>query len=143
MGEKTIKVILDANIYASFFLTGGETIAQIFALWKSGDIEVFASIDIVAEVYRIFRYPKIQKRITSIDKNALMQMLEYLVKRVYPQETTHIVRDSKDEKYIEAASACQADYLVTGDRDLLSLKTFGTTRIVSPKEFVEVLQKGI
>lgn len=141
MGEEKVNVILDANIYASFFLTRGETIAQIFALWKSGDFEVFASIDIVAEIYRIFRYPKIQKRITPVDKNALIQMVEDLVERVYPHETTHIVRDPKDEKYLEAALACQADYLVTGDQDLLSLKKYGTTRIVSPKEFVEALQK--
>lgn len=70
-------------------------------------------------------------------------MVEDLVERVYPQERTHVLRDPDDEKYLEAASACQADYLVSGDRDLLSLKKFGTTRIVSPKEFVEVLQKGI
>lgn len=143
MGEKTIKVILDANIYVSFFLTGGETIASVFALWKRGEFEVFTSIDIVAEVYRIFRYPKIQKRITSVDQKALTRMVEDLVERVYPQERTHVLRDPDDEKYLEAASACDADYLVTGDRDLLSLKNFGTTRIVSPKEFVEILQKGI
>lgn len=143
MGEKTIKVILDANIFVSFFLTGGETIATVFALWKRGKFEVFASTDIVAEVYRIFRYPKIQKRITSVDQKALIQMVEDLVERVYPQKRTHVLRDPDDEKYLEAASACHADYLVSGDRDLLSLKNFGTTRIVSPKEFVEVLQKGI
>lgn len=143
MGEEKIKVILDANIYASFFLTGGETIATVFALWKRGEFEIFVSIDIVAEVYRIFRYPKIQKRITSVDKKALIQMLEDHVERVYPQERTRVSSDPDDEKYLEAAIACQADYLVTGDRDLLSLKKFGTTRIVSPKEFVEVLQKQI
>lgn len=140
MGEEKIKVILDANIYVSFFLTRGETIATVFALWKSGAFVIFASIDIVAEIYRIFRYPKIQKRITSIDKNALIRMLDDLVERVYPQERTHFLSDPDDEKYLEAASACQADYLVTGDRVLLSLKKFGTTRIVSPKEFVEMLQ---
>lgn len=141
MGEKTIKVILDANVYVSFFLTRGETIASVFALWKRGEFEVFVSTDIVAEAYRIFRYPKIQKRITSVDQKALTQMVEDLVERIYPQERTHVLRDPDDEKYLEAASACQADYLVTGDRDLLSLKNFGTTRIVSPKEFVDILKK--
>ncbi len=143
MGEKKIKVILDANIYVSFFLTGGETIATVFVLWKRGEFEVFASTDIVAEIYRIFRYPKIQKRVTSVDKKALTQMVEDLVERVYPQERTRVLRDPDDEKYLQAASACQADYLVSGDRDLLSLKKFGTTQIVSPKEFVEILQKSI
>lgn len=141
MGEKKIKVILDANIFVSFFLTGGETIATVFSLWKRGEFEVFASADIVAEVYRIFRYPKIQKRVTFVDQKALTQMIEDLVGRVYPQERTHVLRDPDDEKYLQAASVCQADYLVSGDRDLLSLKKYGTTRIVSPKEFVEVLQK--
>lgn len=139
MGEKKIKVILDANIFVSFFLTGGETIASVFALWKRGEFEVFASTDIVAEVYRIFRYPKIQKRVTSVDQKAMTQTVEDLIERVYPHERTHELRDPDDEKYLEAASECQADYLVSGDRDLLSLKKFGRTRIVSPKEFVEIL----
>ncbi len=141
MGEKTIKVILDANIFVSFFLTRGETIASVFAFWKRGKFEVFASTDIVVEVYRIFRYPKIQKRITSVDHKALIQLVENLVERVYPQERTHVLRDPDDEKYLEAASVCHADYLVTGDRDLLSLKKYGTTQIVSPKEFVDILKK--
>lgn len=143
MGEEKIKVILDANIYVSFFLTGGETIATVFALWKGGAFEIFASIDIVAEVYRIFRYPKIQKRITSVDKKALIQMLEDHVECVYPQDRTHFSSDPDDEKYLEAAAACDANYLVSGDRDLLSLKKFGRTQIVSPKEFVELLQRRI
>ncbi len=143
MGEEKIKVILDANTYASFFLTGGETIARIFEFWKKGAFDVFASIDIIAEIYRIFSYPKIQKRISPVDQNALTQLIENLVERIYPKEITHIVRDPMDKKYLEVASACLADYLVTGDKDLLWLKKFGTTQIITPKEFAGILQKQV
>jgi predicted nucleic acid-binding protein len=44
-----------------------------------------------------------------------------------------------DNKVIEAAVAGNANYVVTGDDDLLSLKQFGNIRFVQPKEFLEII----
>lgn len=144
MGEKKIKVILDANVYVSFFLTRGETSSEIFDLWKNDAFTVYISEEIIAEIYRVFHYPKILKRLTHSDHEALVMLLEDHAERVLIVENIHFPHDLDDAKYLAAARACTADYLVTGDKKhLLLLKKFGTTRIVSPKEFVEVLQKSI
>ncbi len=51
-------------------------------------------------------------------------------------------RDREDNKFLVCASEAQADYLITSDEDLLVLKTFEKTRIISPHEFVGLLESG-
>ena len=52
-----------------------------------------------------------------------------------------ICRDSKDNFLLALAKDAGADFLITGDKDLLSLKTFGNTKIISLNEFVKQLNK--
>ena len=59
---------------------------------------------------------------------------------VRPKERIEVCRDPKDNMLLEAAVAGgKADYLVTGDEDLLILKTFGETKIVTPAKFLTLL----
>ena len=51
-------------------------------------------------------------------------------------------RDGKDNKFLVCASEAKADYLVTSDDDLLTMKAYEGTRIIPPHEFVELLEKG-
>ena len=141
MGKKTIKVIFDTNVYVSFYLTHSNTFRAIFDQWKSNAFTVYISEDIISEIHRGFRYPRIQQRITDIDRWALAELLEEHTSRVHVVEHVQFLPDLDDANYLSAAQACSADFLVTGDKKhLLSLKKFGKTRIVSPKKFVEVLQ---
>jgi len=48
-------------------------------------------------------------------------------------------RDPKDDKFLACAVEGAADYIVTGDADLLSLEKFHAVRIVRPAEFVQLL----
>jgi len=49
-----------------------------------------------------------------------------------------ICRDPKDDFILECATIVQADYIVTGDKDLLSLEHFGSTQIVTPHQFLDI-----
>ena len=57
-------------------------------------------------------------------------------------ELTRQSRDKKDNKFLVCAGEAQADYLVTSDEDLLDLKSYEETRILSPHEFVNLLEAG-
>lgn len=48
-----------------------------------------------------------------------------------------ICRDPNDLKYLEAAASADADFLISSDKDLLALKTFGKTQIVTPNKFLK------
>lgn len=52
--------------------------------------------------------------------------------------TVTVCRDPKDNKILETALEGNAQYIVTGDPDLLVLKQFQGIRIVEPREFLEL-----
>lgn len=56
---------------------------------------------------------------------------------VEPDEHVTVCRDPKDNQFLDVAVASEAPFLVTGDKDLLILKSFRTTRILTPREFLK------
>lgn len=54
-----------------------------------------------------------------------------------PSEHVAVCRDPKDNQFLDVAVASSAPFLVTGDKDLLSVKTFRTTRILTPRQFLD------
>ena len=59
---------------------------------------------------------------------------------VLPEESIHVVEaDPSDNKFIEAAVAGQADYIVSGDNHLLDLKEYKGISIITPRAFLEPL----
>lgn len=56
---------------------------------------------------------------------------------VQPDEHVIVCRDPKDNQFLDVVVASNARFLVTGDKDLLSLKIFRTTRILTPREFLK------
>jgi len=65
----------------------------------------------------------------SLKKGAILVRLRHNV---------HICRDPKDDMFLECAALAGADVLVTGDKDLLSLGSYGAARIITPLEYVEL-----
>ena len=69
-----------------------------------------------------------------LDTNIIVS-LSHLV--IAPKITVKVCRDEKDNKFLECAESAKADYIVSGDEDLLYLKEFKSTRIITAKEFLE------
>lgn len=140
-----MRVVIDANIVVSFLLSKGDTISFLFDQWEKETFEVLTSSGILEELYdvidRVVRSTK--GGVDQLEAAAMRRRLKINTTRILIVSSVHESRDDKDNKYLACAKDGQADYLVSGDKDLLSLNKFGTTRIVSPKEFVEELQKGI
>ena len=61
---------------------------------------------------------------------------------VEPEEKIEIVKDdSDDNKFVEAAIAGKADYIITQDNHLLKIKEFRGIKILTPKQFLDILKK--
>lgn len=139
-----MRVVIDANIYVSFILASGDTISSLFNAWQAHEFEVLSSQDITAEVKDVC--DRFLKRgiLTEDAVKETIWRLDHDSRRINIVSRVIRSKDVKDNKYLACAKDGEADFLITGDKKhLLSLKKFGTTRIVSPKEFVEVLQKKI
>ena len=141
-----MRVVIDANVVVSFLFSKGDTVSFIFDAWENETFEVLMSSDILTELDDVIdRAVRTTKGgINPLNAGAMIRRLRKNTTRVSIVSTVNVSKDDKDNRYLACAKDGEADYLVTGDKKhLLSIKKFGITRIVSPKEFVEVLQKKI
>jgi putative PIN family toxin of toxin-antitoxin system len=134
--KKRLTVVLDANILVSALLFHGE-LSRIVNLWKGGSILPVFTKETFAEFREVLHYPKF-----SLKEDELRTILEDEVLPFFEAVETEnqikrICRDSQDDKFIACAVAAQADYIVSGDKDLLVLNKYGQIKIISASEFLK------
>lgn len=137
-----MRVVIDANIYVSFILSGGDTLSSLFNAWEEREFDVLTSGEIASEVKEVCQRFLKRGILTEDAVKETIWRLDHDSQRIEIVSRVSRSKDVKDNKYLACAKDGQADFLVTGDKKhLLSLKKFGTAKIVSPKELVEVLEK--
>lgn len=129
-------VVVDTNIFISGIVFGGNP-GKLLKLFENDTITVVISPPIELEMLvKIATFSVSKETISS-----LRSLLEQRAMMVVPVKGVTICRDPKDNMLLEAAVAARADYLVSGDNDLLTLGSFGQTLIVTPKEFLGIIKK--
>lgn len=118
-------------------MTAGGIPNQLRLAWRDRLFTLVTSDEQLEEFRRVTRYPQIKARIDSSAAGTLYNELHHLavVLRDLPQ--VDVSPDPGDNFLLAMAQAGEADFLVTGDKkDVLSLKTFGTTRIVTARQML-------
>jgi len=141
MGKKT-RVVLDTNIWISIFFS--KVLAKEFEeLLKEDKIEIFTSSEILKEISRVLEYPKIKKILESSgigSKDVVEEILKVSVV-VNPKEKFNVIgEDPEDNKFLECAVECAAEFLVSGDRHLLKLGEFKEIKIIPARDFLEKMK---
>lgn len=134
-----LKVIVDANVWVSGLISQGRP-AQIISLFRSRAFIACCSAELLQELQDVLERPKIAARIPLRDAEQLTQLLKSRALFVLPDIIPAVARDPKDDIYLACALAADADVLITGDQDLLVLKLHGRTRILTPAEFLAMLE---
>lgn len=138
-----IRAVLDANVYISAAIAPRGTSGTIVRAWvEESRIQVVASLEILEEVKRAIQYPRVRKYIQASDRELLcwISALGVLADMVTPTVlVSGVVRDPDDNKYIEAALEGRAEYLVSGDSDLLEIGFFQGIRVIKPADFIKIL----
>ena len=138
-----IKIIIDTNVYFSGYAFKGVPL-EIINFASSNEVAVYCSFKIWDEIVSKFllgRLKEIQKEFYDIDK--IRSFLDNLEKNLIFKVTTvkvDICRDPKDNMILELASEIHADYIITGDKDLLVLGSFQNTKILKPSQFLEIIE---
>jgi hypothetical protein len=135
------KVVIDANVIISAAFGGNPLGALIRAMKED---EVYLSQVIERELTEVFaKLSKKLKREQITFLNERMRELMGMAKQVFISTQVVLSRDPKDDHYLSLCKEVEADYLITGDKDLLSiplevLEEKGIScRILTPQEFVE------
>ena len=133
-----MKIILDTNIWISFLL--GRRLAILDEIVKMEGIELYVSDALLTEIRDVAFRPKFFGKISLISVMNLFELINVYCKVIdgYP-DTESAVRDIKDLYLLSMAENIPADYIVTGDKDLLILKNHYMTQIVTFGEFVSLL----
>lgn len=132
-----MKLVLDTNVYISAFLWGGKP-KEILERAIEGKDRIYISRPIKDELFGVLKRPIFNIPETTIE--LFMREIEELAELVIVTERIrNLCRDADDNKIVECAVGAKADYLITGDNDLLVLKKYKTTKIVGISEYLEQL----
>lgn len=137
-----MKVVLDTNVVVSSFIMPTGSPARVLERLRDGAYELFVSQSILAEYREVLQEDRISARhgYTPEEIEQLVAELGDYASVVIPQEThTVVVADPDDDKFIECAVAAGADYIVSGDKHLLTLKEYWGVQILSPAAFLLLL----
>ncbi len=132
-----IRVVIDTNVLVSGLLFGGQP-GKIHDLWASGRLVPLVSKDTFEEFNKVLAYPKFRLSRAEIAKIVEEELLPYADAVDVTANTAGICRDPDDDKFLALAASGDASYLVTGDKDLLALQTFGNARIVTVSDFLRL-----
>lgn len=137
-----LRVVLDANVFVSAFINPAGTPGQIIQVFlRDTSFELLLSEPIVKEVLKALAYPKVQKAAQAkVDPVLWFEDLVVLSQLVSePIEVPRLSADADDDKYMACVIAGRATFVVTGDPDLLDVRQHGTVRIVTPREFLDLI----
>ena len=131
-----MRAVLDTNVFVSGLLLPRSVPGQIVAAWRSGQFGVVLSEPMLVEIGKVLAYPKIRKRLRWDDETiatylALLRFETEVVSLDAIQAT--VPRDKDDDMILATLLGSGADFLVTGDQDLLALA--GQYPIVLPADF--------
>ena len=133
-----MNVILDANIWISFLF--GKRLGSVNYILRHPDVRIYVSSHLLSEIMQVSLRPKIKEHIPQSTVELMWTLIHEQCQFIddYPAISTTI-RDEKDSYLLAMAKAIPADFIVTGDHDLLVLQKFENTNILTYSEFVQVL----
>jgi len=137
MIKKRIKVIFDTKIWISFLI--GKRLLNIKNFICSGNIIIVVTPQLINEIKIVTQREKLKKYFNQNDVNGLIDLMETISLNVDIKEKHLICRDSKDNFLLDLIEFSNADFLVTGDKDLLELNPFKSGQIINPKDFERYL----
>ena len=118
--SKQLKLIIDTNLWISFIISNKQKLLDL--LLFSEKARLLFSTELITEIESTIAKPKLKK---YFDSNALEEMLlafEPFIDFIEIESDIDICRDDKDNFLLSLAKDGKADYLLTGDNDLLILK---------------------
>ena len=138
-----IRAVIDVNVLVSALMSPTGPPAQIVDQWRNDRFLLLTSDPILQELQRVVIEPKVQRYLEgkpSPVPNLLRGLQRFAIVTPGRTLTQGASRDPADEKFLACAVEGAADYLVTGDQHLLELVEHQGVAIVSPTEFIRILE---
>lgn len=129
-----MKIIIDTNLWISFLI--GKKLSTLKALLTNKNVEIYVCDELIAEFKDVAFRDKFKKYISFEDVNATLKLFDVYCTHIRITGTAKSpVRDAKDLYLLSLADSLLADYILTGDKDLLVLEKHNQTVITTFSDF--------
>lgn len=138
----TLRVVLDTNIVLSALVFGNGRLAWMRHAWQRQQLQPLVCRDTAAELLRVLAYPKF--RLSALEQQELLgDFLPYAeaVTLPTPWPDLPVCRDAKDQAFLVLAHVSDADALVTGDADLLAMRSSFAGTIWTADELAQQMRQ--
>lgn len=125
--KNKIRVVLDTNLWISHLIS--KRLGKVDELFARENLVVLFSAELRDEFIEVAQRPKFQKYFSSSDLVALLDLFDAYGEMIQVQRIVNACRDDKDNFLLALAAGGRADFLLTGDNDLLVLEKFEATEI--------------
>jgi putative PIN family toxin of toxin-antitoxin system len=136
-----IRAVLDTNLLVSYLLTHRPPIAALIDEHLAQEHwTLLTAAALLQELDRVLRYPRLQRYYSEASRTQYVALIAALSEVVeWPESVPSICRDPDDDWVIACAVVGKANFIVSGDRDLLTLERVGTIEILTAAQFLEIL----
>ena len=143
--KKLLRVVVDTNVIVSGFINKSGHPHQLISKLRENLFELVVTRELWLEYEEVLSRPKLIRmfKVSEEEIIAVLRRIQRGAILVKPSALPIEVRDPKDQKVLATALGGKADYLVTGDEDLLILKDtdkLGRLKIVGVKEFLKLFE---
>ena len=130
-----LRLVFDTNVIVSADLFDGSVPAR--ALWLALDLgALLMSEALIEELRTVLSKPRFDRYATRAEREEFLRDLAHETETIEITETVQACRDPNDDKILELAVNGHANYIVTGDDDLLVMDPFRGISIIRPAEFL-------
>lgn len=133
--QKPSKVIVDTNLWISFLI--GKELQNLKELIINERIKLITNEQLIDELKMVTSRKKLKKYFNQDKITELLAILNIISKKIKIKKIEQVCRDPKDDFLLALSKQSKADFLITGDKDLLEVRFYGKTEILTAKQFKE------
>ncbi len=131
------RVVVDTNIFISFLLIPGSPPNKSVKKVIHNDM-LLVSDETLEELVNVLARPKFNNYISIEDRQEFIRKFLRITEKVTITKRIQECRDPKDDKFLELAINGKADFIITGDQDLLIMNPYRNIRIISPMDYLKL-----
>jgi len=138
-----IRAVIDTNIIIRAVIKPQGTVGPVLRLLRNGDYILLYSDPLLTELADVLNRPRIRDKygLSTEDIETVLALILLRGEAVTIIRRIEVCRDPKDNMILEAAVAGGADWIVSGDDDLLTIREFEGIPVVVPAEFLRRLEE--
>ena len=134
MPNKADRIVIDTNLWISFLISG--TYNKMDKLIQTNKIKFIFSSELLNEFIEVVSRPRFKKYFTAGDVNRILTSIQNHSDFITVISKTDVCRDKKDNFLLALCDEGKADYLLTGDEDLLVLKKYKKTVVLKIADYL-------